>query len=279
MSIDASSAPFLVLLGMLVAAYGNLIGAGGGFLLVPALLLLEPTESPRVITTISLAVVFLSGLSGSVAYSRLRRIDVRSGVILATAAVPGAVVGAWATRLLPRGWFDLGFGFLILALTAYLLLPRRLPAAPLAPSSGSVYRTLTDALGRTYAYAFLWWRALAVGLAGGIISSLAGIGAGPIMVPAIVLFLHFPVHIATATSTFVLTIASGTGTVTHAVAGDFDFGAERIMFLAVGAIVGAQLGARLSSRVSHTVIIRLLAIGVGIVGLSLIRSGVLILSA
>jgi ABC-type spermidine/putrescine transport system permease subunit II len=41
-------------------AYGALIGAGGGFILVPALLILFPNEAPEIVTGISLMVVFLT---------------------------------------------------------------------------------------------------------------------------------------------------------------------------------------------------------------------------
>jgi uncharacterized membrane protein YfcA len=47
---------WLVPLGFVVGAYGTLIGAGGGFVLMPVLLLLFPAESPEVLAAISLAV-------------------------------------------------------------------------------------------------------------------------------------------------------------------------------------------------------------------------------
>ena len=65
----------LIPLGLVVGAYGTLVGAGGGFVLVPVLLLLYPDERPVDITAISLAVVFFNASSGSIAYARLRRID------------------------------------------------------------------------------------------------------------------------------------------------------------------------------------------------------------
>lgn len=49
---------WLIPLGFLAGGYGTLIGAGGGFVLAPALLLLYPTEAPETVTSISLAVVF-----------------------------------------------------------------------------------------------------------------------------------------------------------------------------------------------------------------------------
>jgi len=52
-------------LGLVVGAFGTMIGAGGGFILVPVLLLIYPDKSSETITSISLAVVFLNSLSGS----------------------------------------------------------------------------------------------------------------------------------------------------------------------------------------------------------------------
>ena len=56
----------LVPLGLVIATYGTLIGAGGGILIVPALLLLYPYESANTIASISLAVIFFNAVSGTV---------------------------------------------------------------------------------------------------------------------------------------------------------------------------------------------------------------------
>src|SRR5436309_13816623 len=106
----------LIPLGFVVGAFGTLIGAGGGFILVPALLLLYPSAKPSVITGISLAVVFFNAASGSVAYAREHRIDFRTGMAFAGAAVPGAIVGALAVGFLPCGVFDAGFGLLLIGI-------------------------------------------------------------------------------------------------------------------------------------------------------------------
>lgn len=68
-------------LGFIVGAYGTLVGAGGGSVLAPALLILQPQESPATITAISLAVVFFNAYSGTVAYMRMGRIDYRAAVL------------------------------------------------------------------------------------------------------------------------------------------------------------------------------------------------------
>lgn len=81
----------------------------------------------------------------------------------------------------------------------------------------------------------------ALSTAFGFISSFLGIGGGFLYVPALVYFLGFPVHVATATSLFVLTITAFTGSATHLAAGTFHQGVRRAMALSVGAIVGAQI--------------------------------------
>ena len=83
---------WLIPLGFMVGAYGTLIGAGGGFVLVPFLLILYPHETAETITAISLAVVFFNALSGSIAYARMRRIEYRSGLIFSAATIPGAIL-------------------------------------------------------------------------------------------------------------------------------------------------------------------------------------------
>jgi uncharacterized membrane protein YfcA len=60
-------------LGLLIGTFGTLIGAGGGFILVPILLLVYPNEKAELITSISLAVVFFNAMSGSAAYARRSR--------------------------------------------------------------------------------------------------------------------------------------------------------------------------------------------------------------
>ncbi|HEX6768871.1 MAG TPA: TSUP family transporter, partial [Candidatus Binatia bacterium] len=80
----------------------------------------------------------------------------------------------------------------------------------------------------------------------------------------------FPVHVATATSLFVLAITSLTGSVTHFAAGLFDHGLRQVIGLSIGAIVGAQVAARLSRHIHGEWIIRSLAVALAVVGLRLV---------
>jgi uncharacterized membrane protein YfcA len=95
-----------IALGFGVGTYGTLIGAGGGFVLMPLLLLIYPQETPEKLTSISLAVVFMNALSGSEAYARMKRIDYKSGLIFASAMFPDAFLILYSEFcLLPQPCF------------------------------------------------------------------------------------------------------------------------------------------------------------------------------
>ena len=258
---------WLLPVGFLVGVFGTLIGAGGGFILAPLLLLFYPGESPGIITCISLAVVFFNAASGSVAYARMKRIDYRTGLLFSLATVPGAILGAVTTTYIPRREFDLLFGVLMVLGALFLALrPRPGNGVPSKATQHGTTRTLTEADGTIHTYSFSSALGLSLSAVVGYLSSLLGTGGGIIHVPAMIRLLNFPVHIATATSHFILAIMALTGTLVHVVSGTFQHGVRRTVVLAVGVLVGAQVGAILSGKVKGDWIVRLLAVALALAG-------------
>jgi uncharacterized membrane protein YfcA len=265
----------LIALGFVVGAYGTLIGAGGGFVLMPVLLLLYPHESPDVLTSISLVVVFFNTLSGSEAYALMKRIDYKSGLLFAAAAIPGAVLGALNTSHVPRHLFDLVFGIILLAAATFIILkPKAAHSAQKAPPLHRLRteRHLTDAHGIPYDYSFNPLLGVGISVFVGYLSSFLGIGGGIIHVPALAYFLHFPVHVATATSHFILAIMAFSATLVHILSGTFSHGVHRSISLSIGVLLGAQLGAHLSDRVKGIWMIRSLAVALGLVALRILSA-------
>ena len=262
---------WLIPVGFIIGTYGTLIGAGGGFVLVPMLILLYPEEAPEVITSISLAVVFFNALSGSVAYMRLKRVDYRSGILFAVATIPGAILGALTTSLIPRRLFDIILGVLLIAASLFLMFHRHQQNGQRNGTlRGCLIRNLTEVDGTTHTFSYSPTVGIGLSLFVGYLSSLLGIGGGIIHVPALVHLLNFPVHVATATSHFILSIMALTGTGVHIAAGAFHHGIRRTIALSIGVLIGAQLGAFLSCRMKGIWIIRGLAIALGLVGIRIL---------
>jgi uncharacterized membrane protein YfcA len=258
-------------LGFVIGAYGTLIGAGGGFVLMPILILLYPGEKPELLTSISLAVVFCNAASGSWAYARMKRIDYKSAWLFAAVTIPGAVIGALTTGYIPRRVFDTVFGFLLIAASIFLFMRLEKEKKQGRNNSPSqLTRNLVEADGTSHAFSYNPKVGIGLSFLVGYLASLLGIGGGIIHVPALVHLLNFPVHIATATSHFILALTALTATLVHITTGVFSHGMLQTIFLAVGVILGAQVGARWSSRIEGSWIIRGLAVALAMVGIRIL---------
>ncbi len=264
---------WLIPVGLLVGSYGTLIGAGGGFVLMPLLLIAYPNDNVATLTSISLAVVCFNASSGSWAYARMKRIDYKSGIVFSLATTPGAILGALATMYIPRRQFDLVIGTLMVVTCIFLVMRPGKEAKPAHKHTRFHWiREIKEADGVTHAFSYHSLLGILWSVFVGFFSSLLGIGGGIIHVPVLVHMLNFPVHIATATSHFTLAFMALTGTITHVVSGTFHHGAMRTVFLGIGVLAGAQLGAHYSSRIHGDWIIRSLALALGFVGLRVLYS-------
>ncbi|HEU4759569.1 MAG TPA: sulfite exporter TauE/SafE family protein [Dehalococcoidia bacterium] len=265
----------LVPLGFAVAAYGTVIGAGGGFVLVPALLLLYPDYGPEKVTSISLAVIFANATSGSVAYARQQRIDYRTGLLFAGSSLPGVVGGALLVQVIPTSVFSVLFSVVIIALAAFSL--RGPPQAIQRPRTGRgmMVRTIRLPDGRTYRYSYRVWQGVLLSLGVGFVSSLFGIGGGLIHVPAMILWIRMPVHFAVATSHFILALMSGGATALHLGTGTLaGHQLAQAAALGVGAVPGAQAGAFVAQRLRGRTIRTLLVVALVVLAARLLVKGV-----
>jgi uncharacterized membrane protein YfcA len=255
----------LFLSGLGIGTLGTLIGAGGGWMIVP-LLLFGYHFSPQEAVGTSLAVVFLNALSGSVAYMVQGRVLYRMGLAFAIATVPGALLGASLVQYLDSRWFSVLFGMFLLLIAGFL---DRGWQSPFVRQRGAyvfgeglqAFRSPYMRLGMVLSFLV------------GVISSLFGIGGGIIHVPFLIVILGIPVHTATATSHFVLAITSLTGTLAFLLHGQVRLPVAASMGL--GVLLGAQLGALLSMRLPSQPIRRTMAVALAVFAFWLILRTVL----
>ncbi|HRP32361.1 MAG TPA: sulfite exporter TauE/SafE family protein [Agriterribacter sp.] len=266
----------LLFTGFIIGTIGTLIGAGGGFILVPLLLITHPQLSPEIVTAISIVIVAANAISGSIAYSRSGRIDFRAGWLFAAFTIPGSILGVYTTQYIPHTAFHIIFGILLLALSAFLLFkknePIRIDPEITEPSGGHRVRTLTDNENNTFKYSYNVYAGAAISAVVGYLSPLLGIGGGIIHVPALVHWLRFPVHIATATSHFILAVMATVSVIVHGLQGNYNdpYVFRMVLWLCVGVVIGAQLGAWLSHKIKGRMIVKALAICLAIVSLRLL---------
>src|SRR5687767_104040 len=157
-AISALEIFLLALLGVVVGTYGTLVGVGGGFLVVPLLLIIYKLP-PAAAAATSLVVVLLNAASGSVTYVRRGRVDIRTGLLLAAATMPGAYfIGPELAERIPERAFRIGFGIFLLVMATLLFFrpERRSPSNDTTRRQGfwRIRRTFRDGAGATIDYEF-----------------------------------------------------------------------------------------------------------------------------
>ncbi len=256
----------LALVGFLAGGFGVIVGAGGGFIIAPLLLILYHL-SPPVAAGTSLTIVLLNTTSGSIAYARQQWVNYRAGLMIALPAAPGALGGAAAAHFVSPTLFRTSLGVTLLVFAAYLLkrpqpAPQRSAAAAPAGDRAPTASPARDQSGRLDA------GLLALGVGLGFVSSFFGLGAGWLVVPLLVHVYRFPPHVAAATSIFALAAYSFVGVIVYVSQGNVFWPA--VVAAGLGVIVAAQVGAGFSTSLKGAYRMRLLALAMGAVGVGLL---------
>ncbi|MDH4027496.1 MAG: sulfite exporter TauE/SafE family protein [Nitrospirota bacterium] len=257
----------LILFGLMIGTAGTLIGAGGGFFVVPFLMLCYDFPPQTAVGT-SLAVVFLNVLSGTFAYIKQRKIDYDLGIKFAVAASPGVLVGVHIAKSFSPFFFVTAFSLILFLTSYYLLAGKNIAVARAGSNSPLMKKKMVDSCGNTHEYDV----DMEVGFAGsffvGFMSSMFGLGGGIIHVPFMVLLLGIPMHIATATSHFMLAIVSFLGVLDYLILGniDVDFAA----LIGVGSIMGAYIGAHLSTVTDGSLIRKIIGLALIVIALRML---------
>ena len=110
--------PFLLTLG--IAIFGVLMGAGGGFILNPLLVLIWPLPHNVVAGTVMPTVAFSQG-SGIYNYSKIKFINWKVGLIVGLSMLAGGFIGPKLTELITLDEYKFLFGWILLILAALLI--------------------------------------------------------------------------------------------------------------------------------------------------------------
>lgn len=107
-------------LGLGVGVVSGLVGAGGGFLLVPALAILGGLAMPAAVGT-SLVVIAMQSFAGLAGHLSTEHIDWRLAAMVSGAAIVGAVVGGRLVSLADPDALRRLFGWFVLLMASVIL--------------------------------------------------------------------------------------------------------------------------------------------------------------
>ena len=132
----------IALTGVAVGVLSGLVGAGGGFLLVPALALLGGLEMSAAVGT-SLVVIAMQSFAGLAGHLAHEHIDWRLAAMVTAAAVIGAVIGGRLTAVFKPDALRIAFGWVMLPMAAVVLAQETAPAVGIAMAAGTVVAAVT----------------------------------------------------------------------------------------------------------------------------------------
>lgn len=124
--IPHQSVKLIVLEGVLVGSVTGFIGVGGGFLLVPSLIILCNVSMPFAIGT-SLVIIAMNAFTGF--FNQLLilgvldlSVDWAIIAIFSIIGMLGSLSGSWFTNRIPQVYLRKAFGFSVLGMGSYILL-------------------------------------------------------------------------------------------------------------------------------------------------------------
>lgn len=189
----------LALLGALAIGLTlGLLGSGGSILTVPVLVYVVGVPEKAAIAE-SLAIVCLIAGGGVIPFIFKRLVSWSTVMLFSLPGMIGAYMGALAaTRISARVQLIL-FAVLMLSASALMLRRKRVDASAQEPAEPAGFETV-----------------IVQGFGIGVLTGLVGVGGGFLIVPALVLLVHLPMHKAVGTSLATITLNSAAGFYKHA---------------------------------------------------------------
>ncbi|MGB0910815.1 MAG: sulfite exporter TauE/SafE family protein [Nitrospirales bacterium] len=237
---------------------GLLLGAtgGGGSLIAIPLLVYVVGIPVQHATAMSLVVVGYSAVFGAWQQSRHGMVKVRIALVFSSTGAMGAWVGAQGHRLVADDVILFMFGFLLMAISGWILQLHLLNA--------------NQAIEVECAEHFSWncaVKAMAIGFGVGLLTGFFGIGGGFVIVPSLMFVLGFPMGMAVGTSFLIIALTSIGGIVGHLDLNHIDIQLTGVVIL--GSLLGMIVGARVAKKMNERTLQKSFAILVGLTGLFL----------
>ncbi len=263
-TMDITTGLLLLIIGLIAGCYGTIVGAGGGFIFVPALLLILHTD-PAIAAGSGLVIVLINSISGMIGYAKQKKIVYKTGLTIGISALPGSVLGVWLLQVYSSNYFYVIFASILVGLGIFLFSKNTTILRKRQQESVTRART-TDAVEpiveKTTAIQSKWL--IPLGFFMGILSSYLGIGGGWLLVPILIYTFRLSTHYAVATSIFSLCLYTSVGVVSQLFYSSIDW--MIVAWGGIGVILGSQLGVLLSQKLPGKVIMQMLSIVLVVIG-------------
>ena len=117
--------PLILVEGILVGVVTGIVGAGGGFLIIPALVLLARLPMKKAVAT-SLLIIAIKSLIGFLGDIATISIDWKFLLFFTALAIAGIFIGSWLQNFIDGKRLKKGFGWFVLIMGIYIIIKETL---------------------------------------------------------------------------------------------------------------------------------------------------------
>src|SRR5699024_2765070 len=150
-----------------------------------------------------LVTMVFTGLSSALSYIKLKRVDMKTGLIFLIGSLPGSIIGSWVNNQINTDAFSLYFGILMIIIFLMMISDKKKLIKNKQIDITNLTRTLIID-GEIFQYNVNYTPAFIFSFLLDAFSGLFGIGSAMISVPAMILFFVIPVQVAIGTSMFIV---------------------------------------------------------------------------
>lgn len=255
---DLPLAIITAVVGVFFGIIAVVVGIGGGLMYVPYLDFVINIGTTATIT--STFVILFTSISGGIKYHSQNRIDKRTALIYLILAIPSSILGRIFKEYvigdnvtLMRGLFAILIGFTAV-FNLYKIYRGRNKVEEIEPEKEkkgwTEHRRIETDDGTIFEYDVKLGVGSLFALLGGFLAGLLGVGGGIIFVPVLTSISGVPIHIAAATSTFMIVFVTITVLLTYAiVGGNLMVVLQWGIPLSIGAVIGARFGAAKARKI------------------------------
>ncbi len=238
--------------GILIATLVSAIGLGGGVLWMPFFLII--LKLPPDVAVLTSLLIQTAGMgSGTVAFLRQKRVDVRLGLFLLSFAIPGIILGAYMARRIDSASMEAILGVLVMT-TAFLFVFSNERYADIGNERAD--------LKTAFRYAYVVFPA-------SVMSGMLSVSMSEWLIPIMRSKLSLRMSRAIATCIFVTFGTCVLGSASHLLTGG-EADLAMVLWAVPGVIIGGQIGPRITRRIDERVLKEIFIFLLTLVGIHLI---------
>ena len=226
---------WLPIIGFTIGFFASVLGSGGGFFFLPALILLYNVPAHEAVAT-SLAATLPICIVGSLSHYRENHVHLKVGLIFGIMGILGAIVGAGLSSKISSAHLKMGFG----AYSVIIAIQMMVSNWKIRKAKINGYKEIEiggrKQLGKGTYYGFL---------AGLVTGTFGTSGAAPVL--AGLFSLRFPLKVIAGTSLLIITVTTISALGAHFLIGQINL--TLVFFLTSGAVIGALTGPHFLARI------------------------------